>query len=451
MVLVFCFTFARTQPVCAADPVRLITLDPGHFHAALLQKDPLPDVEPRVHVYAPLGPDLLAHLSRIARFNSRSDHPTRWQLEVHAGPDFLDRMLQERPGNVVVISGRNQAKIDYIEAAANAGLHVLADKPWIIEARDLPRLEASLQAAARHKVAAFDAMTQRFEVSCLVQRALVSTPEVFGAPLPGSLQDPAVHMESTHYLLKEVAGVASLRPAWFFDVRQQGEGLTDVGTHLVDQVQTILFPDQAIDYRRDIAMIQASRAPTVLSLQQFQRVTGESAFPQRLRGDLKAGQLHYMANNTVQYTIRGLHVRLDIRWEFEAPAGAKDAHRAVFRGDRSRVEIRQGLPESFVPEVCVVPNESRLAAPVGAALQRRVDDLQGAFPGLSIREEAGQFRVVIPARLRVGHEDHFSLLVGRFLQYVRDPSLLPAWEKTNMLAKYFVTTRGVEIARGSTP
>src|SRR5881409_3513026 len=35
--------------------IRLMTLDPGHFHAALVQKEALPGVSPQVHVYAPLG------------------------------------------------------------------------------------------------------------------------------------------------------------------------------------------------------------------------------------------------------------------------------------------------------------------------------------------------------------------------------------------------------------
>ena len=52
--------------------VRLVTLDPGHFHAALIQKEMYPGVVPTAHVYAPLGPDLLAHLGRIAGFNGRA-------------------------------------------------------------------------------------------------------------------------------------------------------------------------------------------------------------------------------------------------------------------------------------------------------------------------------------------------------------------------------------------
>src|SRR3954452_4503433 len=104
-----------TNPVCTKDTpamtdVRLITLDPGHFHAGLVQKEMYPGVAKRVDVYAPLGPDLLEHLARISAFNRRSERPTAWELEVHTGPDFFERMLREHPGNVVVLSGRNRGK-----------------------------------------------------------------------------------------------------------------------------------------------------------------------------------------------------------------------------------------------------------------------------------------------------------------------------------------------------
>ena len=52
-------------------------------------------------------------------------------MDVRAGDDFLARMLRERPGNAVIISGRNRPKIDRIPRSVGAGLHVLADKPWI--------------------------------------------------------------------------------------------------------------------------------------------------------------------------------------------------------------------------------------------------------------------------------------------------------------------------------
>jgi hypothetical protein len=45
-----------------------------------------PGVQKKVDVYAPLGQDLFEHLNRIARFNSRKDNPTAWELEIHTGP-----------------------------------------------------------------------------------------------------------------------------------------------------------------------------------------------------------------------------------------------------------------------------------------------------------------------------------------------------------------------------
>src|SRR5262245_54399175 len=65
--------------------VKIITLDPGHFHAALVQKEMYPGVSPVVNIYAPLGFDLTEHLNRIARFNLRKESPTKWQLEIHTG------------------------------------------------------------------------------------------------------------------------------------------------------------------------------------------------------------------------------------------------------------------------------------------------------------------------------------------------------------------------------
>src|SRR5215467_4932197 len=114
------------------------------------------NVSPRVHVYAPLGPDLLDYLNRIARFNSRAERLTRWEVEAHASADFLDRMRHERPGNVAIFSGRNRGKIDRITTALEARLHVLADKPIIIRPEDLPALEAALRLAAERRLVLCD-------------------------------------------------------------------------------------------------------------------------------------------------------------------------------------------------------------------------------------------------------------------------------------------------------
>src|SRR5688572_15927369 len=243
--------------------VKFMTLDPGHFHAGLVQKEMYQGVSKQVHVYAPLGSDLMAHLNRILAFNNRDVSPTAWELEVHTGPDFMARMLNERPGNVVVISGRNRGKIDRIKASVEAGLNVLADKPWIIEPADLPKLESALNTADQKGLIAYDIMTERYEITSILQKALVNDSATFGSAERGTEEAPAVYVESVHYLFKTVAGSPLLRPAWFFDVNQQGEGLPDVGTHLVDIVQWILFPEQPIN-RRDSKVLAAKRWPTVM-------------------------------------------------------------------------------------------------------------------------------------------------------------------------------------------
>ncbi len=425
---------------------RFITLDPGHFHAALVQKEMYPDVSPRVNIYAPLGPDLIEHLNRILAFNTRKENPTSWELEVHTGPDFFERMLREKPGNVVVISGRNRGKIDRIKASIEAGLNVLSDKPWIIEAADFPKLESALETADRKKLIAYDIMTERYEITTMLQRELVNDRDTFGEQLPGTTGNPGVYMESVHQLLKLVAGLPLRRPAWFFDTRQQGEGLTDVGTHLVDMAQWILFPGQGIDYRKDIRLSAAKRWPTVLTKADFQRVTGEAEFPQYLRSNVKGDKLDYYCNTQLSYAVRGVNVKLDVLWNYEPTPGA-DTHAAWYRGSRSKIEIRQTKESTSRPELYVVPNSSAEKATIGAALKKKIGALQSGYPGVAMQDRGSEFYIEIPDKYRVGHEAHFAQVTERFLNFLKDPKALPAWEKPNMLAKYYVTTQGLLLAK----
>lgn len=438
---------AKHKPRRPKDGWRLMTLYPGHFHAALIHKQAYPEVSPQVFVYAPLGPDLLAHLARIHQFNSRADSPTSWRLEIYAGPDFLERMLADRRGHIVVLSGHNRGKIRRIQACLDAGLHVLADKPWILESSELPALEGALRTAERRGLLAYDIMTERFEVTNMLQRELVADREIFGQIEHGSPGSPAVVMESVHYIYKTVAGTPALRPVSFFDIEEQGEGLTDVGTHLVDLVQWILFPDQALDWRNDLVLLEGKRWPEAVSREQFRRVTGAEDFPDKLRSWVQADGLSYYCNNQVIYRLRGVHVRLDVLWRYEAPPGTGDTHYAVFRGSRSRVEVRQGAPEKFRPELYVIPNRREDAAAVRAALERRAAHWQARYPGVALREHDAGYRIAIPDALRVGHEAHFGEVVEQFLLYLKEPQRLPAWEAPNMLAKYAVTTQGVALAR----
>jgi predicted dehydrogenase len=397
---------------------QLITLDPGHFHAALIQKEMYPEVAKRTTVYAPLGPDVIDHLQRVARFNSRPENPTAWEVDIHTSPDFLERMIAAKPGNVVVLSGRNRRKIDLIQASVNAGLNVLADKPWIISAADLPKLESTLAEADRRGLIAYDIMTERFEITSILQRELVSDPEIYGTPV-------SVYMESVHHIMKMVAGVPNLRPPWFFDEEEQGEALADVGTHLVDLVQWTLYPNQPID-RKDVRIQASSHWPTVITPDQFRQVTGHT-----LREDLD-----YYCNTQIRYALRGIPIQMDVLWRYEALPGTGDTYAALFRGGRSSVEIRQGAPENYRPELYVVPNQDG----VREAVRRRIASLQAQWPGVEAVDREAEMQITIPDRYRVGHEAHFAQVTRQFFGYLKQPNSLPSWERPNMVAKYAVST-----------
>lgn len=421
--------------------IRLMTLEPGHFHAALVQKETLAGVSPKVHVYGPLGFDLIEHLRRVSGFNNRKENPTHWDLEVHTGADSLERMLREKPGNVVIIAGRNQGKIDRIKGSIEGGVNALVDKPWIIDAADFPKLEATLKAADERGLIAYDIMTERSEITTILQRELINTPEVFGEMQKGTASEPAIYMESIHHLLKVVSGAPNIRPAWFFDVKQQGEGVSDVGTHLVDLIQWMVFPESAIDYHKDVNVIAGKRWPTVMTREEFKRVTNEAEFPAFLASSVNHDKLDYYCNGSMTYALRGVHAKMDVIWNYEAAPGAGDTHVAWFKGTKSRVEIKQATDHT----IHVIPNEASNKAVILAALKTKVAALQSKYPGVAVEEEGEKLKVTFPAKYRDGHEAHFGQVAARFFEYLRDPKKMPAWERANMLAKYYTTTKGLEM------
>jgi predicted dehydrogenase len=390
---------------------------------------------------------LLDYLNRVMLFNLRAANPTHWEPEIHTGPDFFERMLRDHPGNVVVFAGRNREKIGRIVRSLEAGYNVLADKPWIITSADLPALASALDLAERKGLVGYDIMTERYEITSILQKELVNTPGVFGQLVPGSEAEPAVTARSIHHLKKVVAGVPFRRPAWFFDIEECGEGIADVGTHVVDLVEWTAFPSQPVDYRTDIQMLGSRRWPTLISRTQFSEVTGEADFPAYLTKWVTDGQLEYFSNNSVDYTVRGARVHLDILWNWEAPEGGGDVYEATFRGTRSRAEIRQSQQQKYRPELYVQPNAAALRDSVFAALRKKIEALQQEWPGVDMTVEGGQARIVIPEKCRVGHEDHFAQVTRAFLGFLGDPKSLPVWEKSNMLVKYYVCTKAVELSR----
>ena len=326
--------------------VRLLVLDPGHFHAALLQKFMYPEINPIVNVYAPKGPDLEDHLKLIEGFNSRSKNPTNWDERVYSGSDYLQKMLDDKAGNVVIIAGNSTRKMSYILSSLEAGFNVLADKPMAVTRSDFELLRRAFEIAEGNKVLLYDIMTERYDVTNIIQRELVSKPGVFGVLEKGSPEEPAVVVETLHQLHKRVDNKTLKRPSWFFDTRHQGGAIADVGTHLVDLVQWMCFPDQIIDWRNDVKIIYSKRWPTKLSLAQFRSITGLDEFPEQLKEYVTPDNcLLADKNGEVLYTLRGVHILLRTLWNFDPEPGACDTHWSVMRGSNANLTVTQGIEE----------------------------------------------------------------------------------------------------------
>jgi predicted dehydrogenase len=424
------------------EHVTIMSLDPGHFHAGLIHKSMYPQVNSTVYIFAPEGAELEDYLKRIEGYNMRDSSPTAWELKLVKGDDFLEEMISKKPGNVMVVAGKNDRKIDYISAAISNGIHVYADKPLVINQEGFRKLQMAFEEASQKDLLLYDIMTERFEISSILQKELSMIPEVFGELEEGSPENPAITKESVHHFFKYVSGQPLVRPDWFFDVEVEGEGIVDVTTHLVDLIQWEAFPEMTLD-TTDIKMISAKRWATPLTLEQFKTVTGKTEFPEFLKKDIHDNMLQVYCNGEMNYTLKGKHANVSVIWNFQAPEGAGDTHYSMMRGTKANLIIRQGKEENYTPTlyVALLGNHSNaLEETIHATLQSR-------FPGISLEKLSnGEYKVLIPDSYHVGHEAHFAQVTGQFLEYLEKGSM-PEWEVPNMIVKYYTTTKALEMAR----
>jgi predicted dehydrogenase len=425
-------------------PLSLIVVEPGHFHAALVQKSIYADVDSVVHVYASEGPDVQAYLDKIDKYNTRPEEPTNWKEEVYTGADFLDKMLSEKKGNVVVLAGNNQKKTDYIKQSVDAGLNVLADKPMAIDDAGFDKLQEAFTSAEKNKVLLYDIMTERYEITNTLQRELAALPDIFGELQKGTPTDPSVVKESVHHFFKYISGEALVRPSWFFDVNQQGEGMVDVTTHLVDLVQWSCFPNVVLDYKNDINVLSTKRTATKMTPSQFKLVTKNDTYPDFLKKDVTDSTLNVYSNGELNYTLKGVHAKVSVIWNFQAPDGTGDTHYSVMKGSKANLIVRQGKDQKYKPVLYIeTKDKSKTYEDAVAASFKSV---QEKFPGIELKKNKAGWEIIIPAKYDNGHEAHFAQVANKYMEYLKDGKL-PEWEVPNMIAKYYTTTQALKQAK----
>ncbi len=430
---------------CSSPEKRIqwITLDPGHFHAALVQKTMYPEINPEVHVYGTSSADLDLHLNRIEAYNQRDENPTSWKSVVYDKEDFYERFKKEAKGSVVMLSGNNKKKTEYILNAIENGFHVYADKPMVIHPEEYKALEKAFLIAQEKNLLLYDIMTERSEITTVLQKELSQMKTVFGTLVEGNENAPAIVKSSVHHYAKEVSGKPLIRPAWFFDTTQQGEGLVDVSAHLVDLTFWECFPNQPIK-KEDLKLVSVQRWPTKLSPNDFKQVTGLSEYPDYLSPYIEEDTLRVYANGAMNYTLKGHHAKVEVLWNFEAPTGTGDTHYSIMRGSKANLEIVQGAFENYVPTLYVNPTDSFDEN----ALSDAIEALSKTYAGITLEKLDSRWRIHIPESLREGHEAHFAQVTRRFIQFYKDQKI-PDWEITNMLSKYYLTTNALKLAQSN--
>ena len=443
MVMVYACSPTKNEET-SEKPIRLVVVDPGHFHAALVQKSTYEDVDSVVHVYASDGPDVNAYLSSIERYNSRDENPTNWNEQVYKGADFFQKAIAEKSGNLVILAGNNQKKTDFIKQSVDAGFNVLADKPMAINTEGFELLKQAFASAKEKNVLLYDIMTERYEITNALQRELAQSEAIFGELQKGTPKDPAVVKESVHHFYKFVSGQPLVRPQWFYDVEQQGEGIVDVTTHLVDMIQWAAFPETIIDYEKDVVIGEVKRYPTKVTLDQFKASTKAETFPDYLAKDVTDNVLNAYANGEINYTLKGVHSKAVVIWNYQAPEGTGDTHYSIMKGSKANLVIRQGKEQNFKPVLYIEPvgNNPEYEAQLAEAFKAA----QGKYEGIELKKIAKGWEVVIPQKYDTGHEAHFAQVAQKYMGFLKDGKL-PEWEVPNMLAKYYITTQALKKAK----
>ncbi|WP_418892561.1 putative oxidoreductase C-terminal domain-containing protein [Limibacterium fermenti] len=437
--------------------IKLMVLAPGHFHASLLQKNDLSLlndstialISDSVYVYAPLGAELEQYLANIDQYNHRSENPTQWKERVYTGTDFLEKMLADKKGNVVVLAGNNRDKTRYIFESVKAGIHVLSDKPMAVNKENFHLLEQAYDSARAHHVLIYDMMTERYDALNIIERKLLHHQELFGKLETGTSDNPAIYMESVHHFYKEVSGNPLIRPAWYYDVEQQGEGIADVTTHLIDLVNWKCFPEQVINYLKDVDVVDATHWPTELSLADFARSTGMDAFPDYLGKYIKDSKLQVYANGTIHYRVKDVNVALKVVWNYQAPQGGGDTFTAYIKGSRATLKTVQDKSHQFIKQLYIEKGNKTDAVAFETALNQAMTEIQNDYPQVSAKAVSGKegvYLIDIPVEIREPHEAHFGYVGKQFFNYLIGQDL-PEWENSNTLAKYFITTTAVEKAK----
>jgi len=133
--------------------------------------------------------------------------------------------------------------------------------------------------------------------------------------------------------------------------------------------------------------------------------------------------------------LNGVHAKVSVIWNYEAPAGGGDTHFSLMRGSKASAIIRQGAEQGYKPVLYLEPRKDIDPSSLEASLEKAVAAAAAIWPGVGVEKSASGWTVVIPEKYHVGHEAHFGQVAEKFLGYL-ERGEMPSWEVPNILAKY---------------
>jgi predicted dehydrogenase len=418
--------------------VKIIQINPTHSHAAAAQNERISQIDSNVYVYSPERSELVEYFQLINSFNARKDNPTRWNEVVYIGKDYLKKMVQEKKGNVVVLAGNNKIKINYIEQSINAGMNVFSDKPMVIDKAGFERLKNAYAMAEQKGVLMFDMMTERYHLINKIQKSLMKDTLLFGKLQQGTPDHPAIMESSIHHFY---SGGKGNRPYWFFDVLQEGEGIVDVATHLIDLTFWKSFPDEIIDYYNDVKVLSAKHWPVNITKTEFSTATSLPEIPESLKQYMKDTILEVFANGSISYQVKGIYAEVRVDWRSATPKDGNDLRNAYAKGTKATLFIKQEYGQKY-PKLYAQKGEKGSEKDFQNNLVQAIDRIQANYPGISLSQEAKNTEIVMPSDLEISHDPTFKVFIGYLIN--RD---MPKWEVPNTIAKYYITTTALEMAK----
>jgi hypothetical protein len=145
-------------------------------------------------------------------------------------------------------------------------------------------------------------------------------------------------------------------------------------------------------------------------------------FPEYLKPSVTNDSvLNIYCNGEINYKIKGVHAKVSVTWAYRSPGDGGDTHYSIMRGTKADLVIRQGADQQFKPTLYIEPKDNDAA--YEQALTEKMMSVEAKFPGVALKKNSKGWEIDIPASYKEGHEAHFSRVMEKFLEYLKNKNM----------------------------